>query len=709
MTAALLLGVVLGASPGFPSPADSESALTFDTPGGEAWTFQKLVSGHVRPGKCEAVLISSPRGQIRASVANDHTFVARVPLRSGSNILSAVCRSDGRDVGRPSVQQWNVRLPDRPHAAVRVQVIGNEVVLDGGATALAPGLPSPIVRYDWRERKGNPAPLSLTPTVASAPREVASTRVEIAVPATEGRYYVTLRATDALGRSDEATAVFRSEGCQAVLVDTQREHPAWADTAVVYGIALPLFEPDAFQAVTNRLAVIAALGATVIWLSPVAQAPANDFGYAVTDPFALRTAFGSDAQLRALIAAAHARGLHIILDAVTNQLAQQSRYFADTQAHGKASPYYDWFARDASGRPLHYFDWQNLENLNYDNAEVRSFLTAALTHWLKAYAVDGFRIDAAWALRQRAPDFWPAVRRELERVDPDIWLLAEASARDSYYSRHGFDAAYDWTMTVGQWAWQGAFKAPSKPPNLAALRAALGSGVALPALHFINDNDTGKRFITLHGAGETRVAAALLFTLPGIPLIYDGDETGAAFEPYSSHAPLSWDDEHGFAALYTGLARTRREVPALIAPLLTLLRTDHDDEVLAYLRGRAQDPTAALVLLNFTARPVRIALRNDGSEAALTKGPWVASDLLTRAALPGPPALNSLRLPAYGGLLLQHPQGRARPEPSQPPRGGSSSEPRQQPEGRGPSEPRQHLQGSVPREPGHSQSCRSGP
>ncbi len=646
------LGIFLGQSLSLATSIAEDHGLpvTFDTAGGDAWTFQKIVSGRTAPRECDEVLIQSPGGEARARVQSDNSFVARVSLRSGLNPLDAFCRRAGRQIGRPSAQLWSVRLPDKPRAEVHVQVSGREIVLDGGATRPGPGLPSPIVRYEWQPRDANPAPIRLNPA------ERNGQRLEIAIPRVNGRYYITMRATDALGRTDETTAAFRVQECNAATVDTQREHPAWADRAVVYGVALPLFEPKAFQAVTNRLDAIAALGASVIWLSPVTAAPPRDFGYAVTDPFAVRTAFGSDAQFRALISAAHARGLRVILDAVTNQLSDQSRYFADSQARGKASPYYDWFARDASGRALHYFDWQNLENLNYGNPEVRTFLTAALTHWLQLYSTDGFRIDAAWGMRQRAPELWPAVRQELERVNPDVWLLGEASARDTYYAHHGFDAAYDWTMTVGQWAWQGIFGAPDAVPDLNALRSALSARKTLPVLHFINDNDTGKRFITLHGLAQTRVAAALLFTLPGIPLIYDGDETGLAFEPYSAHGPLSWEDPYGLVAVYRRLVHTRNDEPAFLSPAMTLLRTDQDAKVLAYARGDGHDHTEALVILNFSAQPVRVALLPDASQVALTQGSWLARDLLSGAAPTAQHSLRSVRLRPYGALMLQRPR-----------------------------------------------------
>lgn len=217
---------------------------------------------------------------------------------------------------------------------------------------------------------------------------------------------------------------------------------------------------------------------------------------------------------------AHARGLRVLLDMAANHLSDQSPYYRDARRRGRESPYYGWFERDGSGRAVHYFDWTNLENLNYDDPSVRSYVVAAFSHWLADYHVDRFRMDAAWAVRQRDPGFWPALRARLTHIDPNVILIAEASGRDGYYVTHGFDAAYDWTSRLGQWAWDGVFVPGGGVPNLAALRSALtDGGKGYPAhtllLRFLDNNDTGKRFITRYGVGEMRVAIELEFHAAG--------------------------------------------------------------------------------------------------------------------------------------------------------------------------------------------------
>jgi cyclomaltodextrinase / maltogenic alpha-amylase / neopullulanase len=382
--------------------------------------------------------------------------------------------------------------------------------------------------------------------------------------------------------------------------------PAWLDRTVIYGVALPLVAPPAFDNVRQHLGIIAAAGADSIWLSPVTEAAPGDYGYAITDHFRLRAAFGNDSDLHALIRAAHARGMHVFVDMVVNHLSDQHRFYIDAVRSGKASAYYDWFDRDAAGTVTHYFDWVRLENLNYGNPDVRAYITAAFVQWVRDFQVDGFRIDAAWAIQQRAPDFWPQLSKELRRINPELVLIAEASARDPRYAADGFDAAYDWTNRLGEWAWQRPFE-PERTPRLAELREALlvteSSRGHARVLRFLNNNDTGPRFLSRHGPQETRSAIVLLFTLPGLPLIYQGDEQGAQYQPYKAPRPIPWHGPITFGALYAQLAQLRRAQPALRSHDLQIIPSSAADSVLEFVRPGACPADSILVLLNFASLP----------------------------------------------------------------------------------------------------------
>lgn len=373
------------------------------------------------------------------------------------------------------------------------------------------------------------------------------------------------------------------------------------------------------------------------------------------DDFRLRRRFGSPQQLQSLVRAAHALGLRVLLDMAANHLSDQSPYYRDTERRGRGSPYYHWFERDAAGRAVHYFDWTNLKNLNYGDPAVRRYMLGAFEHWLRDYHVDGFRLDAAWAVRRRDPLFWPELRARLAHIDPDIVLIAEASGRDGYYAAHGLHIAYDWTSRLGEWAWDGVFAPDGGLPDLARLRAALTNGeegypVHTLLLRFLDNNDTGRRFITRYGLGETRAAIEMLFTLPGIPLIYDGEEVGAAFQPYDEGPVIGWRDPDGLTPLYTRMSRQRRKVRALMSSRLRMLSTDHDRQVLTYLRPDGKGGPDALIAINFGSAPVRVRLRP--ARALVRFASADARNMATGRRWTVHLPADALELPAYGGAIV---------------------------------------------------------
>lgn len=378
--------------------------------------------------------------------------------------------------------------------------------------------------------------------------------------------------------------------------------------AIVYGVVPPLFGERPLASVTARLDALDALGVDVLWLSPVMDT--DDRGaisYATTDYLRLRPDYGTPDELRALVREAHARGMRVILDIVPNHTSVGHPFFADAAARGRGSPYWGYYARDANGVPQHDFDWAHLKKLDYANPAVRRLVTEAFLHWIRDYDVDGFRVDAAWGIRERAPDYWPELVRTLRRERPKVILIAEASARDPYYVANGFDAAYDWTEELGRWSWDALFEDPRRIGP--ALDGALASA-ATPmhrVLRFIDNNDTGERFVTRHGPARTRQAAVLVHALPGVAGMFTGEEIGAEYRPYDDPPPVDWSrDRAGLRPLYRRLAELRERLPALRDGTYRRVRVAGTDSAFAFLRD-AGPKGQALVVLNFgPARTLRL-------------------------------------------------------------------------------------------------------
>lgn len=385
---------------------------------------------------------------------------------------------------------------------------------------------------------------------------------------------------------------------------------------MAYGVVPPLFGEAPLQAVTERLDELDELGVDALWLSPIqATDDPSAISYAATDFQAIRPDFGEPADLKELVEEAHERGLKVLLDIPPNHVSSAHPYYQHALKHGPSSPYYNFFDRDAQGNATHYFDWDNLINLNYAHPQVQQMVTDSFEYWLKEYGVDGFRVDAAWGPKERQPDFWGKLNARLKANHPDVFLLAEASARDAYYLQNGFSAAYDWTEKLGQWSWEGVFE---KEDEIGArLQQAIGNAPPEQVARFLNNNDTGLRFISRHGPEKTRVAATLLLTLPGLPVVYCGDEVGAEFEPYEDPPALDFEaDPHGLRAHYARLIELREQCPALAEGGFESVEVVGNGAAYAFRRGDA------LVVLNFGKQTsVKIKGRQDASLDLLTGKP----------------------------------------------------------------------------------------
>ncbi len=376
--------------------------------------------------------------------------------------------------------------------------------------------------------------------------------------------------------------------------------PDWVRGGVVYGVVPPLFGEQPFRDVTQKLDYLRDLGVDALWLSPINKTlDEGDFGYAVTDYFDVRSDYGTKAEFKELVAQAHARGIKVMMDFVPNHTANEHPYYRDVLEKGKDSPYYDFYDRDPKGQVTHYFDWKHLPNLNYDNPKVTEMVREAFLYWVREFDVDGFRVDVAWGVKERRPEFWCQLATELREVKPDVYMLAEASAHDPYFVRNGFNSAYDWNASLGHWAWEKVFENKNEvaPRLYAAVQA--GKTPVDKVARFINNNDTAKRFIGRHGPGTTRVAAALLLTLPGLPMVYTGDEVGAEYEPYQDPPPISWEDPHALREHYRKLIHLRESLPALASGNWLPVPVQGNRSALAYVRYDDAAKEPVLVVLNF--------------------------------------------------------------------------------------------------------------
>jgi glycosidase len=215
----------------------------------------------------------------------------------------------------------------------------------------------------------------------------------------------------------------------------------------------------------------------------------------------------------------------------------------------------EWYARDWKGdyRPTPWWDWVDIIDLDYANAELREYMTEAMKYWVSEVDIDGYRCDVAGFV---PTDFWETVRAELDLIKP-VFMLAEWEARDLHA------AAFDMTYA---WSW-----------NETLHRIAMGTGdleqlriyyawneKAYPAdgmrMTFVSNHDKnaweGTEFEQFGDALEAAVVLSVVGA--GMPLIYSGQEAGNDRRlEFFERDPIVWR-EHPMGDLYRDLFTLKR-------------------------------------------------------------------------------------------------------------------------------------------------------
>lgn len=389
-----------------------------------------------------------------------------------------------------------------------------------------------------------------------------------------------------------------------------RPAPSWLQDGVIYEIFPRDFSTEGnLNGVTARLDELKDLGVNVLWLMPIhpigEKMRKGTVGspYAVRDYYAINPAYGTEADLKRLVAEAHKRELKVIIDIVANHTAWDSVLMQHPE----------YYKHDANGKVIPPVpEWTDVAGLNYDNPELCRYMVDMLKHWIdpKTFDLDGFRCDVASMVPTR---FWDQARAELEQVKPDIMMLAEASKPELLVK--AFDIDYAWPLhgTLNEVLLNGAPASEFKR-SWEESRAQFPRG----SLHMrISDNHDEARAVARFGAKGALAASALMFSLDGVPLLYNGMEVGDATESGDpalfEKLPIFWHPK-GRPALrdiYRDLIRLRKENPAFRNNSVEWLPNSDEANLVTLLR--ADEKNEFVSVINFSNRPITgwVQVRND--------------------------------------------------------------------------------------------------
>ena len=412
--------------------------------------------------------------------------------------------------------------------------------------------------------------------------------------------------------------------------------PAWVPKAVIYEVNFSVFSPTGdFKGVEARLPDLQRLGVTTVWLMPIhpiGLIKSIGSPYCVRDYFGINPKLGTAEDLHRLVRAVHARHMKIILDIVANHTAWDNPLI---------TTHPEFYKHDAQGNIVSpNADWKDVAGLDYHSPGLRAYMTGVLRYWLRAFDVDGYRCDSAGLL---PTDFWETASAEARKVKPDMLMLAEGDQPD--LQNRAFDLDYDWPLLGGIHA------VLTKGDPATRLQTILeGEHTRYPAraLHMqISDDHDEERATVKYGPRGALTASALMLTLDGVPLLYNGMEVGD-----TGQKPIAWEGARQAETFrfYQKMLALRRTHSALQQGETLWLTNTDPTHLLTYVRRGGGEEF--LVALNLSDKPMTatingaVGVRGWRDVTPGQQTPGTAESLKSTA----PP---TLALEAYGFRLFQ--------------------------------------------------------
>jgi glycosidase len=440
-----------------------------------------------------------------------------------------------------------------------------------------------------------------------------------------------------------ASIHFLVAGCLLAPLSSAETYDRPLADAVVYCVFPRNFtEAGTLRAVEEKLPDIAELGANTLWLMPIhpigekERKGSEGSPYAVRDFRAVHPALGTREDLAALADAAHARGIKVLLDLVPDHSAWD---------HPAVETHPDRYMRDDQGRPRPPVPaWADVVQFDYSVPAVRQEMSEVMRYWPRACGVDGYRVDVAGMV---PGDFWREAIPVLRQAHTGIVMLAEAVGPD--YHEQGFDLSYDMGLRdlLVQVA-RGERPASELGRHVEHVRDTYRAGALL--LRYTENHDIDRAALAF-GRRASRTAAAFVCSLPGVPLIYAGQEWGIAERPdLFEKDVVPWNEgDPGVRAFYRRLLELRREYEPLRRGSLAVLGASPASTVVAIRRTWGDETLAGI--FNFGDVAVQARVDIDLGGAAGIRNLYDNHPVTWRSD----EAQTTVDLPAWGFVLLREP------------------------------------------------------
>lgn len=393
----------------------------------------------------------------------------------------------------------------------------------------------------------------------------------------------------------------------------------WSKNAVIYEVNVRQYtEEGTFQAFSEHLQEIKDMGVNTLWFMPVHPiSETNRSGilgsyYSITDYREINPEFGTKEDFKALVDKAHEMGFHVMMDWVANHTGWDCSWITEHP---------EWYTQDANGNIIspEGMGWPDVADLNYDNKDMQAEMISCMKYWVEEFDIDGFRCDYANGV---PTEFWEEARSELEEVKP-LYMLAEDNQVVELLN-YAFDcnynfALYDTLIAVAK---------DTKTADRIKLYIPEDYPEGSYTMNFLDNHDKNSYEHTiLEGYGEDALPAmfSLIYTIPGVPLVYTGDEIGLDHKiEFMEKDTIDWNSsEHSYRELLAELGEIRGSNAALYSGNYGGAIEYFDlgnSNVLAFSREKDGNTVKCLFNLSKREQTVDVTELFDGTETVLLYG-----------------------------------------------------------------------------------------
>ncbi len=617
-------------------------------------------------------------------------------LTEGVNTFKAIADTGGTLVISDPVS-FTYIVNHNPYAKATVTfAAGNQLTLSAAASTHPDGKQ---LSYKWVDDPSVPLGLN-GQTGETAP---------ITKPTQPGEYYFTLIVSDADGGADTTRAYFIIKKDGMYENPSYASNPIWAKQARVYFLFPKSFtQQGTISAAAQRLQYVRDMGFNMIWMMPVmknAYPIDQNFGpgYNIIDFYNVAPEYGTNQDFKNFISQAHALGLKVILDVTPNHTSRFHPWSQDAHLFKQDSRYWTWYEHttiphntnglgqsfDADGFNYYSGFSDQLLNYNWKDIDAQTEMITVYKYWIKEFGLDGYRFDVYWGPNRRYGEQFMGmpVREALKHIKPDILLLAEDDGTgigtEKIYAdyeaggiRGGVDAAYDFKSYFNQIRSFGF-------STLAVdnLHNELNNGGYFPGpnslyMRFMESQDEDRithfyslnyLYDTVTTLNRTKPVATAIFSAPGFPMIWNGQEIGYGYgisgsKEKRARSTINWNFPGQFLQKhYQRIAWIRGTFPAFTTQSFSRIGTA-DGAVYGILRQYQNENAIALANIEGNQRSVTLNLSiSGGSPNLLFTNPQdgktyyvndVYNDSTYQITFTGGTANFSMNLPAYGSAVL---------------------------------------------------------